>query len=511
MTAAQIADVKARTTLVDVTSPVNAAIVEAKSSGRALHLPSGTYLITSSLTTIAGQFTMFGDGPFRTRLQFTPTANDTLLELSNGAEQCERVRLRDLNLYSAETTFKKVAIDAIDISVCSFERIYINGTGGAGNTWFGAESIGLRTNGRNATVVRGIEIDAERPIYIAANPNTDATDCQDMDHFHFEDCYLLADGFPIIEVAAGLGLQHVTFDGYQAWIFGTNGFKMNDNRAAPTIESRNIVFKNVRGEQGESASGYWFDMAFTAPCQFIGFESVFGASGTQGIKINAVRQLKLDTVFMSATGESLNIDGLANPSVVEMHNCWWATGSTFAVTGYTNSAIFAYDSASYAGPNTAVYASDEGVFPNSVVRVAQLIGSSVAGGTGLIVNARSGGDQLRINPQAAGSGVRINSVNAANTDFEPAFITAEGFTFNNRTGVGTSAQALNVDANNNQVMGPLAALATDATNGFLYVPTCAGTPTGTPTAKTGKVALVFDTTNNELYVYDGAWISVALA
>ena len=51
-----------------------------------------------------------------------------------------------------------------------------------------------------------------------------------------------------------------------------------------------------------------------------------------------------------------------------------------------------------------------------------------------------------------------------------------------------------------------AALATNATDGFLYIPTCAGTPTGTPTAQTGTVAMVFDTTNNKLYIYDGSWL-----
>lgn len=55
------------------------------------------------------------------------------------------------------------------------------------------------------------------------------------------------------------------------------------------------------------------------------------------------------------------------------------------------------------------------------------------------------------------------------------------------------------------------ALATNTTEGFLYIPTCAGTPSGTPVAHTGTVALVFDTTNNKLYVYDGSWISATLA
>jgi hypothetical protein len=48
-----------------------------------------------------------------------------------------------------------------------------------------------------------------------------------------------------------------------------------------------------------------------------------------------------------------------------------------------------------------------------------------------------------------------------------------------------------------------AALATNATSGFLYVPTCAGTPTGVPATFTGTAPIVVDTTNNKLYFYSG--------
>ena len=64
---------------------------------------------------------------------------------------------------------------------------------------------------------------------------------------------------------------------------------------------------------------------------------------------------------------------------------------------------------------------------------------------------------------------------------------------------------LNLDGNGNVTVGSNN-VATNATNGFLYVPTCAGTPTGTPTAKTGFAPIVVNTTNNKLYFYSGgAW------
>jgi len=54
-------------------------------------------------------------------------------------------------------------------------------------------------------------------------------------------------------------------------------------------------------------------------------------------------------------------------------------------------------------------------------------------------------------------------------------------------------------------------LATTATDGFTYVPTCAGIPTGVPTGQAGTTPVVYDTTSNRLYVYNGGWKSAAFA
>ena len=66
-------------------------------------------------------------------------------------------------------------------------------------------------------------------------------------------------------------------------------------------------------------------------------------------------------------------------------------------------------------------------------------------------------------------------------------------------------ERVKIPATGGMVIGT-GAIATNATDGFFYAPGCAGTPTGTPTAYTGRVPIVVDTTNHKLYFYSGgAW------
>ena len=74
---------------------------------------------------------------------------------------------------------------------------------------------------------------------------------------------------------------------------------------------------------------------------------------------------------------------------------------------------------------------------------------------------------------------------------------------------GSGGVTVTIDNAKNVVLGG-GAIATTATDGFVYISTSAGAPTGTPTSKSGFVTLHYDTTGNELYVYNGAWRSVAL-
>ena len=83
-----------------------------------------------------------------------------------------------------------------------------------------------------------------------------------------------------------------------------------------------------------------------------------------------------------------------------------------------------------------------------------------------------------------------------------------GYTTITCGGYASTNEGFRVDANLNVSIGN-AAIATNATNGFLYVTACAGTPTGVPTAKTGRIPIVADSTNNKLYIYSGgAWVAL---
>jgi hypothetical protein len=79
------------------------------------------------------------------------------------------------------------------------------------------------------------------------------------------------------------------------------------------------------------------------------------------------------------------------------------------------------------------------------------------------------------------------------------------FTYSSTTtAIETVTERMVLEHNGGLILGT-GALGTTATEGFLYIPSCAGIPTGTPDSHTGRVPMVYDSANDNYYIYNSGW------
>jgi len=135
-----------------------------------------------------------------------------------------------------------------------------------------------------------------------------------------------------------------------------------------------------------------------------------------------------------------------------------------------------------------------------------------ANNTAASPSATASGDTLL---NIIGEGYQTNTNAFTGAVAQIRLVAAEAFTSTaqgTRVGIRTTPvgtisalERLQVTSQGSILLAVQGALATNATDGFTYIPTCAGTPTGVPTTQTGQVAMIYDTTNHKFYIYDGGW------
>lgn len=141
------------------------------------------------------------------------------------------------------------------------------------------------------------------------------------------------------------------------------------------------------------------------------------------------------------------------------------------------------------------------------------IGSNDAFGIANATQPVSGGPDVLWYRDAAGTFAQRNSTNAQTLRVYRSFTDASNYSRLSTGWSSTTAliatEGAGTGSRGNIAFGS-AALATNATVGYVMIPSCAGAPTGVPAdIPTGQVALHYDTTNNKLYVYNGSWRSTA--
>lgn len=132
----------------------------------------------------------------------------------------------------------------------------------------------------------------------------------------------------------------------------------------------------------------------------------------------------------------------------------------------------------------------------------------------LFVCGATGGYDTVITRDAAGILAQRNGADAQTFRVYRSYTDASNYSrwtvkWNTSTAI-LQAEGAGTGTNGSMAFGN-AALATNATVGFLMIPSCAGTPSGTPAdIPTGQAPIIYDSTNKKLCVWDGsAWVQTA--
>lgn len=301
------------------------AAIQAAGSQKAIHVPKGTCKITSELLFTADRFRFYGDGVNITILNFAPTANGSLIKVSNGVGINFQSSIYGMTLTSQDTTYMKVALDIWDVSEMQIRDVSI---AGANSYWRGSGSIGLRTQGREFTTIRNVTIFAEKPVVLADNPNHTI----DMDHFHFQDLYLAGysgTNYPLITANSGMNITNTTFDGAQAWVGGAGGFYWNDTTSS--IASYALTFKNIRDEQTTDANSWLFYFGRNQSLYGLRLENIYVDPNHKGIYMRNVFGSTLDGFIFTGSGVALDYNG--SNWGLDARGCFFLGSSTVIIAG----------------------------------------------------------------------------------------------------------------------------------------------------------------------------------
>lgn len=220
-------------------------------------------------------------------------------------------------------------------------------------------------------------------------------------------------------------------------------------------------------------------------------------SGTAGsvLFVNSGPVLAQDNTnfYWDDTNNRLSLGGIGGAPAAPLHVL--ADSSNLGVRVKANAAAINVDLSSDGSVGFLGTTTNHGLelWTNSTTRVRIEAGGLVG------INDATPGAQLDVTANGTGTvGAIVNGANGATADLLKLQI--------NGTDI---VRFVPVSGDVNTVLSD-GALATTATDGFVYFPSMAGVPSGVPTGYTGTIPLVVDSTNSRLYGrIGGSWVNLS--
>jgi Pectate lyase superfamily protein len=318
----------------DTAAIQNAINSTCSSAGGLLYFPAGNYKITSQVTIPYDQCVLEGTGS-RTQITYAPSANGVAFLFSKPSPSTNdivRGGIRHFWIYSADTSHKKSAIKLVAVSEFKVEDIRVTGAGSNSTFSGGSPSIGIETQGHDSTSLIGLTIQADEPIAIEPNPDTYGGTILDMDHWHWSNLYLIANGYPCIFIASPTVITDVTFDGYESWVFGTYGLYWTTSASAA---SYGVSFYNVRTEQTTSGNPSIYITA-TGQIQALRFFNFYGDPNRAGFYLRHTYWTDISGFLYGGSGVVFDADS-SNPHF-KVTSSYFGSGKLGAGTTITVSA-----------------------------------------------------------------------------------------------------------------------------------------------------------------------------
>lgn len=307
----------------DDTASFNLAKVAIAIGAFRLYLPAATYKITDEILFQLDRLNVLGDGQQASIIKFAPTATGKAAFHFKKATAVSiaQVSVRGVGFdASGNTIGTKTAIRITD-----GEEVILDDFAVSNWSSPGTDCIGLQLRGRQTHSISNFVIAADTPVSIEDNPNSTI----DIDHYHFWNGYYIADPTrPNIKIASGVNLSNVTFDGYQAWVKGSDGLVWVDTTSPQN--SQQLTIKNVRWEQSVNAAGYMVRIEHFHNLNGLLLENCSGGLNTLGVKLRNVLNPTLRQVTcLNTSGNALDVDSTVQPLILD--NCFFQTGSTVSV------------------------------------------------------------------------------------------------------------------------------------------------------------------------------------